>query len=187
MGASNQAVLILATACRSALPGYPPLMTGIVAIGIELLAKFGLIFDKYHSPLFIRLALLFSRGVAGKNAADLLCVTGCFVMNKNSDNKPDEAINPPIPAQVVLALGDIFIQSEESLFIDDSSKLLLINGTSGERVNLSDLLPAGPDPGEWMKARGSVTVEGVQYEVYHHPSIETELLVQVGLQVASLT
>ena len=112
-------------------------------------------------------------------------------MNNNSENKtdarPDEAINPPFPVQVALTLGDIFIQGEENLFMDDSTKLLLIKGTSGERVNLSDLLPAGSDPGEWMKARGSVTVEGVQYEVYHHPGIETELLVQVGLQVASLT
>jgi len=112
-------------------------------------------------------------------------------MNNYSENKTDarqdEAINPPFPAQVALTLGDIFNQGGENLLMDDSTKLLLIKGTSGERVNLSDLLPADSEPGEWMKARGSVTVEGVQYEVYHHPGIETELLVQVGIQVASLT
>ena len=38
-----------------------------------------------------------------------------------------------------------------------------------------------------MKARGSVTVEGVQYEVYHHSGIETEILVQTGIDVAPQT
>lgn len=111
-------------------------------------------------------------------------------MNNNSDNsteaQTDKAINDNFPALTAISLGDILIQREESLFINDNSKQWLIKGTSGEQVNLSDLLPADSEPGEWMKARGSVTVDGVQYEVYHHSGLETELLVQVGMQVASL-
>ncbi|HBH7067270.1 TPA: Biofilm associated protein A [Enterobacter cloacae] len=112
-------------------------------------------------------------------------------MNNNSDNnteaRTDEAINAQFPDLVELTLGDIFIQGEERLFIDDSSKQLMIKGTPGQRVNLSYLLPAESEPGEWMKARGSVTVDGVQYEVYHHSGVETELLVQTGIDVAPQT
>ena len=90
-------------------------------------------------------------------------------------------------ALVEITLGDIFIAGEEPLFIDDGSQQLLIKGTPGQQVNLSDLVPAESEPGEWMKARGSVTVDGVQYEVYHHSGIETELLVQTGIEVAPQT
>ncbi|MGX5029135.1 Biofilm associated protein A [Enterobacter asburiae] len=111
-------------------------------------------------------------------------------MNNNSDNSTeahtDEAINDNVPALMEITLDEILVQHEESLFIHDNSKQWLIKGTSGEPVNLSDLLPADSEPGEWMKARGSVTVDGVQYEVYHHSGLETELLVQVGMQIASL-
>lgn len=88
---------------------------------------------------------------------------------------------------VEIALGDVLIPGEESLFIDDNSQQLLIKGTPGQQVNLGDLLPPESEPGEWMKARGSVTVDGVQYAVYHHSGIETELLVQTGLNVVPQT
>jgi len=85
-------------------------------------------------------------------------------MNNNSDNNTetctDEAINAQFPDLVELTIGDILIQGEERLFIDDVSKQLMIKGTPGQQINLSDLLPAESEPGEWMKARGSVTVDG---------------------------
>ncbi|MGX5011679.1 Biofilm associated protein A [Enterobacter asburiae] len=104
-----------------------------------------------------------------------------------ADAHKEMATDDQFPALVEIALGDIFIQGEERLFIDDVNQQLLIKGPPGQRVNLSDLLPAESEPGEWMKARGSVTVNGVQYEVYHHSGIETELLVQTGLDVAPQT
>ncbi|WP_163281454.1 Biofilm associated protein A [Enterobacter cloacae] len=106
--------------------------------------------------------------------------------NNNADARTDEAINGQFPTLVEITPGDILIQGEENLFPDHSSKQLLIKGTPEEQFNLSDLLPADADPGEWMKARGSVTLDGVQYEVYHHPGTETELLVQTGVQVTQL-
>lgn len=96
-------------------------------------------------------------------------------------------MNNTFPALVEIDLGDILMPGEESLFIDDDSQLLLIKGTPGQQVNLCELLPAESEPGDWMKARGSVTVDGVQYEVYHHSGIETELLVQTGLDVVPQT
>ncbi|EPF6111478.1 Biofilm associated protein A [Enterobacter cloacae] len=96
-------------------------------------------------------------------------------------------MNDKFPALVEIALDDILMPGEKCLFIDDDSQQLLIKGAPGEQINLSDLLPAESEPGEWMKARGSVTVEGVQYEVYHHSGIETEILVQTGIDVAPQT
>ena len=86
-----------------------------------------------------------------------------------ADAHKEMATDDQFPALVEIALGDIFIQGEERLFIDDVNQQLLIKGPPGQRVNLS------------------VTVNGVQYEVYHHPGIETELLVQTGLDVAPQT
>lgn len=101
----------------------------------------------------------------------------------DADAKTDEAMNGQFPALVEITLGDILIQGEENIIPDNSSKQLLIKGKPEEQFNLSDLLPADADAGEWLKARGSVTLDGVQYEVYHHPGTETELLIQTGVQV----
>ena len=81
-----------------------------------------------------------------------------------------------------ISLGDVLAHGEEYAFIADDSKQLLIKGDKGDVVNLSDLLPDGTDTGDWAKAEGTVTVGGVQYEVYQHTGAETELLVQLGVQ-----
>ncbi|HDR2622957.1 TPA: Biofilm associated protein A [Enterobacter chuandaensis] len=104
-----------------------------------------------------------------------------------ADAHKEMATDDQLPALVEFTLGDIFIEGEERLFNDDGSQQLLVKGTPGQQVNLSDLLPAGAEPGEWLKARGSVTVEGVQYEVYHHSGIETDILVQTGIEIAPQT
>ncbi|MCQ4447255.1 Biofilm associated protein A [Enterobacter cloacae] len=85
------------------------------------------------------------------------------------------------PAMVEITVDDILIKNEECLFSDDHYAQLLIRGNEGEKINLADLLPADVELGEWSKARGSVTVAGVQYEVYQHSGIETEVLVQMGM------
>ncbi|MEL4868825.1 Biofilm associated protein A [Pantoea agglomerans] len=85
------------------------------------------------------------------------------------------------PAMVEITVDDILIKNEECLFSDDHYAQLLIRGNDGEKINLADLLPADVELGEWSKARGSVTVAGVQYEVYQHSGIETEVLVQMGM------
>ncbi|MBB3307158.1 Ig-like domain-containing protein, partial [Enterobacter sp. Sphag1F] len=81
-----------------------------------------------------------------------------------------------------ITLGDVLAHGEEGAFTADDTKQLMIKGDEGDVVNLSDLLPDGTDPGNWAKAEGTVTVSGVQYEVYQHTGAETELLVQLGVQ-----
>lgn len=107
--------------------------------------------------------------------------------DNNAESHTGETTHDRFPAWVEITLGDVLLQGEEPLFIDDSRQQLLIKGEPGQQVNLCDLLPAESEPGEWMKARGSVTVKGVQYEVYHHSGVETELLVQAGIDVAPMT
>jgi hypothetical protein len=81
-----------------------------------------------------------------------------------------------------ISLGDILAHGEEHAFTADDTKQLMIKGDAGDVVNLTDLLPDGTDPGNWAKAEGTVTVGGVQYEVYQHSGADTELLVQLGVQ-----
>ena len=85
------------------------------------------------------------------------------------------------PAMVEITVDDILIKNEEYLFSDDHYAQLLIKGNDGEKINQANLLPADVELGAWSKATGSVTVDGVQYEVYQHSGIETEVLVQVGM------
>ena len=112
-------------------------------------------------------------------------------MNNNIDNRDiaPEALtdgdrDTPFPVVLEITLDDVLIQNEARFFADDTSQQLMIKGDAGDVINLSDLLPEGAEMGEWTKARGSVTVDGVQYAVYQHSGMETELLVQVGMQVA---
>lgn len=81
-----------------------------------------------------------------------------------------------------ISLGDILAYGEEHAFTGDDTRQLMIKGDAGDVVNLTDLLPDGTDPGNWAKAEGTVTVGGVQYEVYQHSGADTELLVQLGVQ-----
>ncbi|MRT26787.1 hypothetical protein GJV14_22760, partial [Enterobacteriaceae bacterium RIT697] len=81
-----------------------------------------------------------------------------------------------------ISLGDVLAHGEEHAFTADNTKQLMIKGDEGDVVNLSDLLPDGTDPGNWAKAEGTVTVGGVQYEVYQHEGTDTELLIQQGVQ-----
>ncbi len=83
---------------------------------------------------------------------------------------------------LTISLGDILAHGEEHAFTADDTRQLMIKGDAGDVVNLTDLLPDGTDPGNWAKAEGTVTVGGVQYEVYQHSGADTELLVQLGVQ-----
>ncbi|MDY0927299.1 Ig-like domain-containing protein, partial [Enterobacter sp. CFBP8995] len=83
---------------------------------------------------------------------------------------------------LIINLADVLAYGEEHAFTGDDTKQLMIKGDAGDVVNLTDLLPDGTDPGDWAKAEGTVTVGGVQFEVYQHAGAETELLVQMGVQ-----
>jgi len=77
----------------------------------------------------------------------------------------------------------ILAQGEDDLFIADGKTQLLVQGGSGDVVQISDLLPEDGDLLGWSQAQGHVTVAGVEYQVYHHQGDDAELLVQEGVKV----
>ncbi|MHC2595747.1 hypothetical protein ACVLVH_001363 [Kluyvera sp. 1366] len=70
---------------------------------------------------------------------------------------------------------------EKDLFIEDGKTQLMVNGDAGDVVQLKDILPEGSDISEWQHQQGTVTVAGVEYEVYSHGD-DAELLVQQGVK-----
>nr|WP_249342467.1 Ig-like domain-containing protein [Pseudomonas rustica] len=79
-----------------------------------------------------------------------------------------------------LSLGDVLELGESSLFSTDETVQMLIKGNAGDVVNLDDLLADGTDPGDWA-GQGTVTVEGIVYNVFQHSSLDAQLLVQDGV------
>jgi len=70
---------------------------------------------------------------------------------------------------------------EKDLFIEDGKTQLMVNGDAGDVVQLKDILPEGSDISEWQHQQGTVTVAGVEYEVYSYGD-DAELLVQQGVK-----
>jgi len=70
---------------------------------------------------------------------------------------------------------------EKDLFIEDGKTQLMVNGDAGDVVQLKDILPEGSNISEWQHQQGTVTVAGVEYEVYSHGD-DAELLVQQGVK-----
>lgn len=80
-----------------------------------------------------------------------------------------------------LDLTTLLQNGEKDLFIEDGKTQLMINGDAGDVVQLKDILPQGSDISEWQHQQGTVTVAGVEYEVYSHGD-DAELLVQQGVK-----
>ncbi|WP_343553506.1 hypothetical protein [Pantoea sp.] len=79
-----------------------------------------------------------------------------------------------------LSLGDVLQQGGKDLFNISGNVQMMIKGNTGDKVNLSDLLPDNGDVGDWSSS-GNVTVGGVVYTVWQHSSLDAELLVQNGV------
>jgi len=80
-----------------------------------------------------------------------------------------------------LDLNALLQHGEKDLFIEDGKTQLLVKGNEGDVVQLKDILPEGSDISEWQHQDGTVTVAGVEYNVYSHGD-DAELLVQQGVK-----
>jgi len=69
-----------------------------------------------------------------------------------------------------------------NLFIENGKTQLLITGDENDTVQLDDLLPDGTDTGDWIAQNGTVTVAGVEYQVFSHSGEEAEVLIQQGIK-----
>jgi uncharacterized protein YndB with AHSA1/START domain len=80
-----------------------------------------------------------------------------------------------------LDLNALLQHGEKDLFIEDGKTQLMVKGDEGDVVQIKDILPEGDDISEWKHQDGTVTVGGVEYEVYSHGD-DAELLVQHGVK-----
>ncbi|HBH7067279.1 TPA: Ig-like domain repeat protein [Enterobacter cloacae] len=83
---------------------------------------------------------------------------------------------------LTLSAGDVLENATQNLFHDNDFNQMMVKGNAGDTVNLSDLLPNGMDPGNWTDG-GTVSVGGVEYQSYQMDSLNTEILVQMGVTV----
>ncbi|WGK55891.1 Ig-like domain-containing protein [Pantoea sp. SS70] len=83
--------------------------------------------------------------------------------------------------ELKVSIEDILHLGQKDLFIEDGKTQLMVNGDAGDVVQLKDILPEGSDISEWQHQQGTVTVAGVEYEVYSHGD-DAELLVQLGVK-----
>lgn len=82
---------------------------------------------------------------------------------------------------LTLNLKDLLSHGEKDLFIADGKTQLMIKGDEGDVVNLTQLID-GDSPQSWGE-EGSVTIAGVNYQVYHEANKDVDLLLQEGIQV----
>jgi len=75
-----------------------------------------------------------------------------------------------------MSLTDILSMSDDSLFIDNGKTQLMISD-SAQEVTLQDILPEGEDVNNWSQANGTVTVAGVEYNVYQNNGGDAEVMV----------
>lgn len=80
-----------------------------------------------------------------------------------------------------LDLNALLQHGEKDLFIEDGKTQLMVKGNEGDVIQLKDILPEGSDISEWQHQDGTITVAGVEYNVYSHGD-DAELLVQQGLK-----
>jgi len=81
-----------------------------------------------------------------------------------------------------LSLVDVLNLGEADLFQQDAKQQMMVNGSNGDTVNLSNSHIAGVADGEW-DATGSKQIGGVMYNVYEHTGAHAELLVKQGVLV----
>jgi hypothetical protein len=84
---------------------------------------------------------------------------------------------------LTLSLVDVLNLGEPNLFQNDGNKQMLVSGSNGDTVSLSNTHLVGVTDGEWQQ-HGTAQVGGVTYNVYEHEGAHAELLVQQGVQVA---
>ncbi len=83
---------------------------------------------------------------------------------------------------LTLRAGEVLENASQNLFHDNGFNQMMVKGDAGDKVNLSDLLPNDIDPGNWTNG-GTVNVGGVEYQSFQMDSLNTEILVQMGVTV----
>nr|WP_218889012.1 Ig-like domain-containing protein [Enterobacter sp. Sphag71] len=110
-------------------------------------------------------------------------------INQHDEITETEVFNSDIDSHIInpknqilkISVEDILQHGKDEIFITNGSTQTMIQGSEGDVVQLVDILPEGSDISEWTLQDGTVTVAGVEYEVYSHGD-DAELLVQQGVK-----
>lgn len=78
-------------------------------------------------------------------------------------------------------IDTILIDGERNLLIDDNKIQMIVLGGEEDGIKLQSLLAPDTDVDNWIQQAGTITVAGVQYDVYSHGE-DAELLVQQGVK-----
>jgi hypothetical protein len=100
----------------------------------------------------------------------------------NSIFELDALSDDEVSILMSMSLNDIMAQGEGNLFIDNGKAQLMVNGQEGDVLNIADILPEGAETASWQQAAGTVTVAGVQYNVYENSAANAELLIQKDIE-----
>ena len=79
------------------------------------------------------------------------------------------------------SFGDLLSVVDSDVLIDNGKTQYMLDIDANNEVQLQDILPAESEISEWQHLQGTVTVAGVEYEVYSHGD-DAELLVQQGVK-----
>lgn len=101
-------------------------------------------------------------------------ISSIFELNELSEGEVSNLMS--------MSLNDILAQGEGNMFIENGKSQLLVNGKEGDVLNIADILPEGAETASWQQAAGTVTVAGVQYNVYENTASNAELLIQQGIE-----
>ncbi|MEQ0582984.1 Ig-like domain-containing protein [Pantoea dispersa] len=82
-----------------------------------------------------------------------------------------------------LKIIDILNNGEKNALIYNEHSQIMVNGEEETTVYLEDILTDEQLLTNWTQQTGTVTIAGVQYEVYSHNGSDAELLVQEGVKV----
>lgn len=158
-------VVVYGDAARTEIIGSAVVTNGKWTLDTKELAE-----GSYHISFGYRDAA--GNEVAGEESFDV-----------NVDVTPPEPIDPGdlFPdsfneALMSMSLTDILSMSDDSLFIDNGKTQLMISD-SAQEVTLQDILPEGEDVNNWSQANGTVTVAGVEYNVYQNNGGDAEVMV----------
>ncbi len=83
---------------------------------------------------------------------------------------------------VSLSLIDVLNLGQTDLFQHDGNTQMIVKGSNGDMVSLSQAKVADMADGDWAN-HGTANVGGVVYNVYEHAGAHAELLIQQGVQV----
>ncbi|OWS73139.1 hypothetical protein CBW22_24020 [Pantoea sp. VS1] len=92
-------------------------------------------------------------------------------------------INTLVKGKLAITLEDVLDSAKENVFIENDHIQLMVTGKEGDIIRFEDMVTGEADFDNWTQQTGTVTIAGVQYEVYSHNGSDAELLVQEGVKV----